>query len=243
MQPGPERLPVWSVMLLLGGTAQRPGSEVSVPIRLLVADDHEVVRQGLRTFLSLDTDLELVGEARDGREAVEMAGRLKPDVVLMDLVMPEMDGIAATDAIHREYPEVQVIALTSVLENASVADALRAGAIGYMLKNASPQNLHRSIRAAVAGQVFLSPEAAAQLVRQVKGPESPEPLTPREIEVLRLLALGRANKQIAQEMGVGEETVKTHVSKILGKLQAGSRTEAALHAIRIGLVSSTKEPT
>jgi NarL family two-component system response regulator LiaR len=233
---------VWSVMLLLGGTAHRPGSEVSVPIRLLVADDHEVVRQGLRTFLSLDTDLELVGEARDGREAVEMAGRLKPDVVLMDLVMPEMDGIAATDAIHREFPEIQVIALTSVLENASVADALRAGAIGYLLKNASPQNLVRSIRAAVAGQVFLSPEAAAQLVRQVKGPESPEPLTPREIEVLRLLALGRANKQIAQEMGVGEETVKTHVSKILGKLQAGSRTEAALHAIRIGLVSSTKEP-
>jgi two-component system, NarL family, response regulator LiaR len=212
-----------------------------VPIRLLVADDHEVVRQGLRTFLSLDTDLELVGEARDGREAVEMAGRLKPDVVLMDLVMPEMDGIAATDAIHRDYPEVQVIALTSVLENASVADALRAGAIGYLLKNASPQNLHRGIRAAVAGQVFLSP-AAAQLVRQVKAPESPELLTPREIEVLRLLALGRANKQIAREMGVGEETVKTHVSNILGKLQAGSRTQAALHAIRIGLVSSTKEP-
>ena len=134
-----------------------------------------------------------------------------------------------------------MIALTSVLENASVADALRAGAIGYLLKNASPQNLHRSIRAAAAGQVFLSPEAAAQLVRQVKGPESPEPLTPREIEVLRLLALGRANKQIARDMGVGEETVKTHVSKILGKLQAGSRTEAALHAIRIGLVPSTKE--
>jgi two-component system, NarL family, response regulator LiaR len=213
-----------------------------VPIRLLVADDHEVVRQGLRTFLSLDADLELVGEARDGHEAVEMAGRLKPDVVLMDLVMPEMDGIAATDAIHRDYPEVQVIALTSVLENASVADALRAGAIGYLLKNASPQNLHRGIRAAVAGQVFLSPEAAAQLVRQVKAPESPEPLTPREIEVLRLLALGRADKQIAREMGVGEETVKTHVSNILGKLQAGSRTQAALHAIRIGLVSSTKEP-
>ena len=213
-----------------------------MPIRLVVADDHAVVRQGLRAFLSFDADLELVGEARNGREAVEMAGRLKPDVVLMDLVMPEMDGIAATDAIHRDFPEVQVIALTSVLENASVADALRAGAIGYLLKNASPQNLHRGIRAAVAGQVFLSPEAAAQLVRQVKAPESPEPLTPREIEVLRLLALGRANKQIAREMGLGEETVKTHVSNILGKLQAGSRTQAALHAIRIGLVSSTKEP-
>jgi two-component system, NarL family, response regulator LiaR len=198
-----------------------------VPIRLLVADDHEVVRQGLRTFLSLDVDLELVGEARDGREAVEMAGRLKPDVVLMDLLMPE----------------IEVIALTSVLEDASVADAVRAGAIGYLLKNASPQDLHRGIRAAAAGQVFLSPEAAARLVRQLKAPESPEPLTPREIEVLRLLARGRANKQIARDLGLGEETVKTHVSNILGKLQAASRTQAALYAIRTGLVSSTKAPT
>ena len=207
-----------------------------MPIRLLIADDHAVVRQGLRTFLSFDADLELVGEARDGREAVEMAGRLKPDVVLMDLMMPEMNGIAATTTIRRDYPEVEVIALTSVLDDASVADAVRAGAIGYLLKNASPQDLHRGIRAAAAGQVFLSPEAAAQLVRQVKAPQKPEPLTPREIEVLRLLALGRANKQIARKLGLGEETVKTHVSNILGKLQAASRTQAALHAIRTGLV-------
>ena len=207
-----------------------------MPIRLLIADDHAVVRQGLRTFLSFDADLELVGEARDGREAVEMAGRLKPDVVLMDLMMPEMDGIAATTTIRRDYPEVEVIALTSVLDDASVADAVRAGAIGYLLKNASPQDLLRGIRAAAAGQVFLSPEAAAQLVRQVKAPQKPEPLTPREIEVLRLLALGRANKQIARRLGLGEETVKTHVSNILGKLQAASRTQAALHAIRTGLV-------
>ena len=207
-----------------------------MPIRLLIADDHAVVRQGLRTFLSFDADLELVGEARDGREAVEMAGRLKPDVLLMDLMMPEMDGIAATAAIRRDYPQVEVIALTSVLDDASVADAVRAGAIGYLLKNASPQDLLRGIRAAAAGQVFLSPEAAAQLVRQVKAPQKPEPLTPREIEVLRLLALGRANKQIARRLGLGEETVKTHVSNILGKLQAASRTQAALHAIRTGLV-------
>src|SRR3984893_14972176 len=213
-----------------------------VPIRLLVADDHEVVRKGLRTFLSFDTDLELVGEARDGREAVEMAGRLKPDVVVMGLMMPEMDGIAPTAAIRRDYPEIEVIALTSVLEGASVADAVRAGAIGYLLKNSTPEHLHRGIRAAAAGQVFLSPEAAAQLVRQVKAPERPEPLTPREIEVLRLVTLGRANKQIARELGVGEETVKTHVRNILSKLQAASRTQAALHAIRTGLVSSTKEP-
>lgn len=143
-----------------------------MPIRLLIADDHAVVRQGLRTFLSFDADLELVGEARDGREAVEMAGRLKPDVVLMDLMMPEMNGIAATTTIRRDYPGVEVIALTSVLDDASVADAVRAGAIGYLLKNASPQDLYRGIRAAAAGQVFLSPEAAAQLVRQVKAPRS-----------------------------------------------------------------------
>jgi DNA-binding NarL/FixJ family response regulator len=212
-----------------------------VPIRVLVADDHKVVRLGLRTFLGLDAELELVGEASDGREAVEMAGRLRPDVVLMDLVMPEMDGLAATVAIRRDYPEIEVIALTSVLEGASVADAVRAGAIGYLLKNAAPEDLHRGIRAAAAGQVFLSPEAAAQLVRQVKAPESPQALTPREIEVLRLLTLGRSNKQIARELRVGEETVKTHVSNILGKLQAASRTQAALHAIRTGLVTSSKE--
>jgi len=244
MPPSLERLDCWMVDdAIFGGEALTDQSAGrSVPIRVLVADDHKVVRLGLRTFLGLDADLELVGEAGDGREAVEMVGRLEPDVVLMDLVMPEMDGIAATAAIRRDYPEVAVIVLTSVLEDASVADAIRAGAIGYLLKNASLQDLHRSIRAAAAGQVFLSPEAAAQLVRQVKAPERPEPLTPREIEVLRLVTLGRANKQIARELGVGEETVKTHVRNILSKLQAASRTQAALHAIRTGLVSSTKEP-
>src|ERR1700694_13670 len=229
-------------MLFWGGTAHRPSAGRSVPIRVLVADDHKVVRLGLRTFLSLDADLDLVGEASDGREAIEMVGRLKPDVVLMDLVMPEMDGIAAIAAIRRDYPEIEVIALTSVLEDASVADAVRAGAIGYVLKNASPQDLHRGIRAAAAGQVFLSPEAAAQLVRQVKAPEKPEPLTPRELEVLRLLALCRANKQLGRELGLREETIKTHVRNILGKLQAASRTQAVLHAIRTGLVSSTNAP-
>src|ERR1700693_3903811 len=157
-----------------------------------------------------------------------MAGRLKPDVLLMDLVMPEMDGLAATVAIRRDYPEIEVIALTSVLEGASVADAVRAGAIGYLLKNAAPEDLHRAIRAAAAGQVFLSPEAAAQLVRQGKAPESPQALTPREIDVLRLLTLGRSNKQIARDLHVGVETVKTHVRNILGKLHAASRTQAGV---------------
>ena len=228
-------------MLFWGEPLTDQGARSFVSIRVLVADDHKVVRLGLRTFLSLDAELELVGEASNGREAVEMAGRLKPDVVLMDLVMPKMDGLAATVAIRRDYPEIEVIALTSVLEGASVGDAVRAGAIGYLLKNAAPEDLHRGIRAAAAGQVFLSPEATAQLVRQLKAPESPEALTPREIEVLRLLTLGRSNKQIARDLRVGEETVKTHVSNILGKLQAASRTQAALHAIRTGLVSSAQQ--
>src|ERR1700730_6469318 len=133
-----------------------------------------------------------------------MAGRLKPDVVVMDLMMPEMDGIAAITAIRRDHPEIEVIALTSVLEGASVADAVQAGAIGYLLKNATPEDLQRGIRAAAAGQVFLSPEAAAHLVHRVKSPEHPEPLTPREIEVLRILAQGRANKEIARKLGIGE---------------------------------------
>src|SRR6202022_2476548 len=178
MPPSLERLDCWMVDdAIFGGEALTDQSAGrSVPIRVLVADDHKVVRLGLRTFLGLDADLELVGEAGDGREAVEMVGRLEPDVVLMDLVMPEMDGIAATAAIRRDYPEVAVIVLTSVLEDVSVADAIRAGAIGSLLTNASLQDLHRSIRAAAAGQVFLSPEAAVQLVRQVKAPERPEPL-------------------------------------------------------------------
>src|SRR3984893_13598449 len=243
MPPSLERLDCWMVDdAIFGGEALTDQSAGrSVPIRVLVADDHKVVRLGLRTFLGLDAELALVGEASDGREAVEMSGRLRPDIVLMDLVMPEMDGLAATVAIRRDYPEIEVIALTSVLEGASVSDAVRAGAIGYLLKNAAPEDLHRAIRAAAAGQVFLSPEAAAQLVRQVKAPESPQALTPREIDVLRLLTLGRSNKQIARELRVGEETVKTHVSNILGKLQAASRTQAALHAIRTGIVSSSKE--
>jgi DNA-binding NarL/FixJ family response regulator len=239
-----QRSPERSTMVggaILGRAAHDQGARSFVPIRVLVADDHKVVRLGLRTFLSLDPELDLVGEASDGREAVEMAGRLKPDVVLMDLVMPEMDGLAATVAIRRDHPEIEVIALTSVLEGASVADAVRAGAIGYLLKNAAPEDLHRGIRAAAAGQVFLSPEAAAQLVRQVKAPETSQPLTPREIDVIRLLTLGRSNKQIARDLRVGEETVKTHVRNILGKLHAASRTQAALHAVRTGLVSPTKQ--
>jgi NarL family two-component system response regulator LiaR len=206
-------------------------------VRILITDDHGVVRQGLRMFLSLDPELQVVGEAENGEEAVAMARELRPDVVLMDLLMPVMDGIEATGAIRRELPDVEVIALTSVLEDVSVSEAVRAGAIGYLLKNTEAEALGRAIKAAADGQVQLAPEAAARLMREVRSPESPEALTEREAEVLRLVARGWANKQIAQELFVGEKTVKAHVSNILTKLGVQSRTQAALHAVRIGLVS------
>jgi NarL family two-component system response regulator LiaR len=206
-------------------------------IRVLVADDHSVVRQGLHMFLSLDPEFEVVGEAADGAEALRMAQELHPDVVLMDLLMPVMDGIAATAAIRGALPDTEVLALTSVLEDASVTGAVRAGAIGYLLKDTDADALCRAIKAAAAGQVQLSPQAAARLMREVRAPESPETLTDRETEVLRLLAQGRANKEIARELGIGEKTVKTHVSNILAKLGVQSRTQAALHAVQIGLVS------
>ena len=206
-------------------------------IRLLIVDDHGVVRQGLRMFLSLDPDLEVVGEAENGEEALEMARELQPDVILMDLLMPVMDGIEATKAIRAELPEVEVIALTSVLEDVSVSGAIRAGAICYLLKNTEADELGRAIKAAADGQVQLAPEAAARLMREVRAPESPEDLTEREIEILKLLARGKANKEIASSLFVGEKTVKSHVSRILAKLGVQSRTQAALHAVRIGLVS------
>ena len=206
-------------------------------IRVLITDDHGVVRQGLRMFLSLDPDIEVVGEAENGEEAVAMARELEPDVVLMDLLMPVMDGIEATKAIRSELPDIEVIALTSVLEDVSVTGAVRAGAIGYLLKDTHAEELHRAIRGAAEGRVQLAPEAAARLMREVRAPESPEALTEREAEVLKLLARGKANKQIANSLYVSEKTVKAHVSSILMKLGIQSRTQAALHAVRTGLVS------
>jgi len=206
-------------------------------IRILIVDDHSVVRQGLRMFLALDPELEVVGEAVDGADSVRLARELNPDVVLMDLLMPVMDGITAIGIIRRELPDTEVIALTSVLEDASVIGAVRAGAIGYLLKDTQSDELRRAIRAAAAGQVQLSPKAAARLMREVRVPESPEALTERETDVLRLLAQGRSNKEIAHDLSIGEKTVKTHVSNILSKLNVPSRTQAALYAVRIGLVS------
>ncbi len=206
-------------------------------VRVLITDDHSVVRQGLRMFLSLDPELEVVGEAANGEEALRMARDLSPDVVLMDLVMPVMDGISATGAIRSELPDVEVIALTSVLEDASVTGAVKAGAIGYLMKDTEAGELGRAIKAAAEGRVYLAPEAAARLMREVRTPESPETLTERETEVLQLLARGKANKQIATSLYVTEKTVKAHVSSILAKLGVQSRTQAALYAVRAGLVS------
>ena len=166
-----------------------------------------------------------------------MARELKPDVVLMDLLMPVMDGIPATGIIRRELPDTEVLARPRRLEDAWVVGAVRAGAIGYLLKDTESDELRRAIKAAAAGQVQLSPKAAARLMREVRVPDSPETLTERETEVLRLLAQGRSNKEIAHGLSIGEKTVKTHVSNILSKLNVPSRTQAALYAVRIGLVS------
>lgn len=210
-------------------------------VRILIVDDHSVVRQGLKMFLGLDQELEIVGEAANGAEALRMVEKLQPNVILMDLMMPVMDGIAATQEIRRRWPDVEVIALTSVLEDASVVGAVRAGAIGYLLKDTQADELCRAIKAAAAGQVQLSPQAAARLMREVRAPENPEALTERETDVLRLLAQGKANKEIAALLHIGETTVKTHVSNILMKLGVPSRTQAALYAVRIGLVSANNQ--
>jgi DNA-binding NarL/FixJ family response regulator len=209
-----------------------------MPIRILIADDHSVVRQGLKMFLSLDPELEVVGEAENGRDAIAMAHKLQPDVVLMDMLMPVMDGLAATERLRQEVPDTEVIALTSVLDDGTVVGAVKAGAIGYLLKDTEADELCRAIKAAAAGQVQLSPQAAARLVREVRTPEvAPATLTDRETDVLRLLAGGKANKEIAAELMIGEKTVKTHVSSILNKLGVQSRTQAALYAAHNGLVS------
>ncbi len=212
--------------------------EELVTMRVLIADDHSVVRQGLRMFFSADPELEICGEARDGAEALALARKLHPDVVLMDLLMPVMDGITAIAAIRRELPEVEVVALTSVIEDHAVIDAMRAGAIGYLLKDTDAGELCRAIKAAARGQVQLSPEAARRLLQDVRIPEKAiEPLTDRETEVLKRLAQGDSNKEISRDLKIGEQTVKTHVSHVLNKLGVTSRTQAALYAIRNGLVS------
>jgi two-component system, NarL family, response regulator LiaR len=212
-----------------------------MPIRILLVDDHSVVREGLHMFLRRDPELDVVGEAANGTEAVEMARALRPDVVLMDLVMPVMDGIAATVAIRDELPATEVVALTSVIESETVVRAIKAGAIGYLLKDTQAPELRRAIKAAAAGEVQLSAQASAYLRQHMRFPDTHQPLTERETQVLHLLAQGLSNKDIARTLQVVEDTVKTHVAHILEKLGVQSRTQAVLAAMRLGLVPQARE--
>jgi NarL family two-component system response regulator LiaR len=210
----------------------------SPPIRVVLVDDHTMVRRGLATFLKVFDDLELAGEAGGGEAAIQLCAQVLPDVVLMDIVMPDMDGVTATRAIRRQFPEVQVIALTSFKDKGLVQDALQAGAIGYLLKDVSADALAQAIRAAHAGRATLSPEAAQALVQAANQPPTPgHDLTERERDVLALLVGGLNNTQIADKLVVSPSTIKSHVSHILAKLGVASRTEAAALAVRHRLVT------
>jgi two-component system, NarL family, response regulator LiaR len=205
-------------------------------IRVLIVDDHAVVREGLRTFLDLQDGMEVVGEAGDGEEAVQLARRLQPDVVLMDLVMPKLDGVGAMRLLRDSLPATRVIVLTSFIDDERLLPAIRAGAAGYLLKDVQPQELARAVRAAYSGQALIDPTVAARLVDSLadgRGEEADQ-LTPREREVFDLIARGFSNKRIALELGVAEKTVKTHVSHVLAKLGVADRTQAALYAARLG---------
>lgn len=207
-------------------------------IRVMVADDHEVVREGISGFLNAIDDLELVGEARDGQEAVSLCGQVQPDVILMDIVMPIMDGIEATQQITEKYPHVKVIILTSFNDEDNVHHGLQAGAISYLLKNASIHEMSSAIRAAYAGKSVLAPEAAQTLIRSRIRPAEPNyNLKERELEVLALMVKGLNNPQIAARLYLNRSTVKFHVSTILSKLGVESRTEAVALAVKHGLVS------
>lgn len=210
-------------------------------IRVLIADDHAVVREGLRTLISAQSEMELVGEAVDGGEAVQKVRSLKPDVILLDLVMPRMGGIEAIEEIKREDPETRILVLTSFAEDDKVFPAIKSGALGYLLKDATPQELLQAIRDVHRGEPTMHPIIARKLMRELQRPPEPsripteEPLTEREVEVLRLVAQGFPNQEIGDKLCISERTVRTHVTSILGKLHLANRTQAALYALREGL--------
>jgi DNA-binding NarL/FixJ family response regulator len=217
------------------------------PIRILLVDDHEMVRRGMRDFLSLHDDIEVVGEAADGVEAVERATELRPDIIVMDLMMPNLDGIDATSRIKASLPDIEVIALTSFIEEARVVAAIEAGASGFLLKDAEADELAAAIRAAAAGEMHLDPAIAGIVARRMRdggrgraargngAPDGIGSLTAREREVLVRVARGLPNRQIADDLGITERTARTHVSNILAKLGLASRTQAALLAVQHGL--------
>jgi DNA-binding NarL/FixJ family response regulator len=205
-------------------------------IRVLIADDHAVVRQGLRIFLECDPDLETVGEATNGSDALRLARELRPDLVLMDLIMPGLDGIEATALLRQELPDVEVLTLTCMASDDYLFAAMQAGAIGYLLKTTQAPALCQAIKAAAAGQIQLSPEAAARLLEGNGTPKGRETLTEREKDILRFLAKGCSNKAIARALDIGVQTVKSHVAHVLNKLGVSSRTQAVLRAMQAGLV-------
>lgn len=212
-------------------------------IRVLIVDDHQIVRQGLRNFLELNEDIAVIGEAADGIGALESATELKPDVILMDLVMPRMDGITATMEIKKKNPEVMVIALTSFTEDDKVIPAIQAGACSYLLKDVSPDDLVEAIRAAAKGETRLHPDVTRKLMQQVSKPAPaqkgslPAEITDRELDVIRLVAQGKSNQEIASELVISEKTVKTHMSNIFSKLELVDRTQLAIYAIKNNLVN------
>ena len=225
--------------------ASAPGADVTddAPIRVLIVDDHAVVRTGLKVFLDLQPDMEVVGEAADGSEGVAMARRLEPDVVLMDLLMPNMDGVTAIGRIKAERPETEIVTMTSFIEEEKVTSALEAGASGYVLKDAEAEEVATAVRAAHAGEVHLDPAVARLLAQRMRDRKSPkdelaEPLTEREKDVLRLLGQGMSNKDIGSTLFITERTARTYVSNILGKLGLASRTQAALYAVEHKLVDA-----
>jgi two-component system, NarL family, response regulator LiaR len=214
---------------------------MSEMIRVLIADDHAVVREGLRGLITSEPGMEVVAEARDGLETVERVRAVRPDVILIDLVMPRMDGIQAIGAITAEFPGSRILVLTSFADDDKVFPAIKSGALGYLLKDSSPQELLDAIREVYHGESSLHPTIARKLIRELSNPPNlppaEEPLTEREVEVLRLVAQGLSNEEIGVRLYISERTVRTHVSNILGKLHLANRTQAALYALREGLAT------
>lgn len=215
---------------------------VEKPIRVLISDDHAVVREGLRALIKSEPGMEFVGEAVDGFEAVQKAQTLQPDVILLDLVMPRKNGIEAIIDIKKENPEARILVLTSFAEDDKVFPAIKAGALGYLLKDSLPEELLQAIRDTYQGESSLHPAIARKLVHELSQPSNlppaEEPLTAREVEVLKLVAQGLANQKIAEKLVISERTVRTHVGNILDKLHLANRTQAALYAVREGLLNS-----
>jgi two-component system, NarL family, response regulator LiaR len=214
---------------------------MSKTIQIIIADDHSIVRKGIRALLATEPDIQVIGEAADGKEAVTMTQQLHPDVILMDLVMPKMDGIAATAQISASQPKSRILVLTSFAADDKVFPAIKAGALGYLLKDSSPEDLVRSIRQVAQGEPSLEPSIARKVLHEISHPIKTEltidPLSERELVVLRLIAQGRSNREIGEELFITEATVRTHVSNILSKLHLASRTQAALYALKEGIAS------